>query len=254
MPPENIYQERQQGSLGALAGLALPIGVFAGHQYSTKHLASEAALRAPGRSILGGMFRGTEASKSANLASKQALAAFFDGKGWDFKGRLGSLNKSLSRGSHEMSTVKSMIDVAGPMTKKKFTYTAQHAKHGKVFMLGETTVAGKVTQKAAWSTVAKIPLGRTIAALARPALGLGFAWFSWASLIPPAIEGTIAGLGEMIRFGEKMRSTTPETSTHMRDMGTKEHAFTMRQAAAMAIHTSQTSTRAALGQEASFIH
>ena len=227
MPSDNIYQEQRQGGLGTLVGFALPIGVFTGHHFSTNALATEASKRAPGRSILGGMLRGTEAGKSANDAAMSAWGAFFEGKGWDFSGRASAFNRALSTQSTE-------------------TYTKVMQTAGKYPGVFET--------KATRAVFSKVPLGRTISAIARPALGLGVAWYSWASLIPPAIEGTLAGLGEMIRFGEKLRNTAPETSTHVRDMGTKEHAFTMRQAAAMAIHTSQTSTRAALGQEASFLH
>ena len=100
----------------------------------------------------------------------------------------------------------------------------------------------------------RLSAGRTMAALARPVVGIGAAYYTWGWLLPLAAEGAVSGFNALAREGEQWRRGTPETSVGFRDMATRERAFTMRQASSMAIHTSQMGVRAALGNEANFLH
>lgn len=95
---------------------------------------------------------------------------------------------------------------------------------------------------------------RMVAGLLRAPLGVANAYFMLGSALPAIAEGIMGGLSEMQRFGAKLRQTTPETSVGWQDTATRERAFTMRQASLMAMHMSQSGTRAALGEEASFLH
>jgi hypothetical protein len=94
----------------------------------------------------------------------------------------------------------------------------------------------------------------TFGALAKPFMGAYVAYEAVGSLLPAAAEGLVAGFNELARFGRKLRSGAPETSSTLRSMATRERAFTMRQASLMAIHTSQLGVRAALGSEAEYLH
>jgi hypothetical protein len=80
------------------------------------------------------------------------------------------------------------------------------------------------------------------------------AYYGVGFLLPMAAEGLVGGFNELARLGMNLRRAEPETSVGYRDMATRERAFTMRQASLMAIHTSQLGVRAALGDEASYLH
>jgi hypothetical protein len=97
-------------------------------------------------------------------------------------------------------------------------------------------------------------MGRTAAGLINPIARFGSAYFMWGSLIPLAAEGLVGGFNEIARLGMQLDRGTPETAVGYRDMATRERAFTMRQSSMMAIHMSQTGIRAALGDEANFLH
>lgn len=97
-------------------------------------------------------------------------------------------------------------------------------------------------------------IGRTVGALARPLTGTAAAYYTWGWLLPLAAEGFVGGFNELARMGRQLRMSKPETSVGFRDMASRERAFTMRQASMMAIHTSQSGARAALGSEASYLH
>jgi hypothetical protein len=110
------------------------------------------------------------------------------------------------------------------------------------------------TKQTYLKALTKGSLGRTTAGLLNPIARFGSAYYMWGAMIPMAAEGLIGGFNELARLGMQLDRGMPETAVGYRDMATKERAFTMRQSSLMAIHMSQTGIRAALGDEASFLH
>lgn len=156
--------------------------------------------------------------RQARQMSRSAWTAFFDAeKGWDVLGRFDAARTAA--GLRQMKATKAV---------------------------GMRSVLKGALGKAG--------IGRTMAALAQPAIGVGAAYYTWAWLLPAAADFGVNKFKEFQREGEKWRRGTPETSVGFRDMATKERAFTMRQASAMAIHTSQMGVRSSLGSEATFLH
>jgi len=160
-------------------------------------------------------------NRRATQMSRGAWGSFFQkGKGWDVMGRFDSAR--------------------GAVAQKQ--------------MMGGKAIGARSAIRAAGATAGKAGIGRTLAALARPVVGVGAAYFTWGMLIPMAAEGAISGFNALAREGEKWRRGTPETSVGRREMATRDRAMTMRQASTTAIHSSQMGVRAALGNEASFLH
>lgn len=116
-------------------------------------------------------------------------------------------------------------------------------------------VAGPLAQRQlSGMALKRVATTRLVAGLARAPLGVANAYFWLGSLLPAAAEAAVAGMGALQKFGASLRKGTPETSVGYRDFATQERAFTMRQSSLMAIHMSRMGSRAALGNEAQFLH
>ncbi len=271
--PNNLYypQEQQAGLLGTIGSLALPIGVFVGHGMTTKHLVPGGRrgqrLLGHKRSILGNMFRTSPADRYADIQARKAVDAFFEGRGWNLSGRFERVRRALSIATDPSIDVETTIHLKrGRVTKHTYlrqfgrrghfnTYIHKESPfYGKGIGVHKNIVPAKGLVGKVTTAVSRAPVGRTVAALARPILGIGVAWYTVGTTMTMIADGLVAGFNSIARLGEQINRERPETATGLREMATRERAFTMRQAAAMAIHMSQTGTRAALGQEASFLH
>jgi len=137
----------------------------------------------------------------------------------------------------------------GPWAKWKGAKAAARKQIGDV-----TTKYGTKTGTAILGRMTAGSGMRAAAGLLRAPLGVANAYMWLGSMVPMIAEGAIAGMSAAMREGARIRNSTPETSVGWQDMATRERAFTMRQASSMAIHMSQSGARAALGNEADFLH
>ena len=91
-------------------------------------------------------------------------------------------------------------------------------------------------------------------ALGAGPLGFLSAYMVWGAMIPAAVDLGLGIFNEMAAEGRRLRGGTPETISNKHNMAYQYQAATMRQASAAAMHMSQLSVRAAIGNEASFLH
>jgi len=220
---DNLYQNPGPSALGMLGEFALFAGVEYGHARTTRSLAGA---RAEG---IGhgprGWWKDRFRRREAAAASKDIWQSFTaSGKGRGFGQRWKSARAAAGFGKYQSY-----------MGAGTFPRTAR----------GGAIAARMAGQRAT---------GMAIAGLARPVLGAASAYFMWGTLAQAGIGAAAAGVGSLRRFGERLRSKVPESSIGWRDMAVREQAFTMRQASLMAVHMSQSGVRAALGNEASYLH
>jgi hypothetical protein len=225
--------EQQAGGMSELGMLGLYIGVDVSQRWTTSRLlGSRMGEITKNRSRIGGFF---QARREAYAQSRGVSQAFWRTSGglrtrWAAArtaSRAGMLETSPRLGSALAQSTKTTAARGGAATKT-----------GKALL-------GRVASGARW---------RTVAGLMRAPLGVANAYLWLGSLVPLAAEGVMAGLSAAASEGRRIRNATPETSVGWQDMATRERAFTMRQASQMAIHMSQSGTRAALGNEADFLH
>lgn len=241
--PENVYTDQGPGLGSTLFWHAgVPLGTLYAHGQMSRWMLGDAAGRYKRR------FGGKSAiTRRAGRMSANAWGAFFKpGMGWDLSGRFRAASiagAARQVGGRAVGVTQSMHE--GPFTgplrpgEPGFFRTKNKTQFRTANLLGKAS---------------RLSTGRTIAALARPVVGVGAAYYTWGWLLPLAAEGAVSGFNELAREGEQWRRGTPETSVGFRDMATRERAFTMRQASQMAIHTSQMGVRASLGTEANFLH
>jgi len=219
---DNLYQNPGPSIGGMLGEFALFAGIEYGHARTTRSLAgarAEGIGRGP-RGWWKDRFRRREATE----ASQSIWKSFTAGKDLTFKERWGAAKRTAWKQQSQIY-------------KKAGTFPT--STRGNVL---RGNMAG-----------VRAP-GRAIAGLARPVLGAANAYLMWGTLARAGIETAAAGVGELRRFGQRLRSKVPESSVGWRDMAVREQAFTMRQASLMAIHMSQSGARQALGNEASYLH
>jgi hypothetical protein len=238
---ENMYYGDGGGmGLGSMAfHIGMPIGMIMANNRMGRWMMG----------VKGPMSRA--AKRRAGQMSRSAWGAFFEkGHGWDLSSRFQSARGAVGEawGVKKFSHLEPIMDL-----QMSTTWRAPgpqfHAKTVPVRNLGLKQTGSRVVTKTVTGGI-----GRTAAALARPVVGVGAAYFTWGWLLPIAAEGLVGGFNELARLGEKWRRGTPETSVGFREMALRERAFTMRQASQMAIHTSQMGVRASLGSEANFLH
>lgn len=211
---DNLYQNPGPSPLGALAELGLMVGIEYGHARTTRALAGA---RTASHTPLG-WWRDRARQRMARRASREIWQSFTSDKGWRFGDRWGAAKAAATRSQ-----------ITGAPT----------SHYGKL-------IAQRLASQGS--------TGRAIAGLARPVLGVANAYLMWGALAQGGLEAAAAGVGELRRFGQRLRSKVPESSIGWRDMAVREQAFTMRQASLMSIHMSQSGARAALGNEANFLH
>ena len=241
--PDNLYTDQGPGLGSTLFWhAAVPLGMIGASLKMNRWMLGDAAGRYKRQ------FGGQRAvNRRASRMSANAWSAFFSpGQGWDISGRFRSA--SIAGASRQVGG--RAVGVTAAMHEGPFTGPLRPGEPGffrtkKGTQFRTTNMMGRASRLSA---------GRTMAALARPVVGIGAAYYMWGWLLPLAAEAGISGFNALAREGEQWRRGTPETSVGFRDMATRERAFTMRQASSMAIHTSQMGVRAALGNEANFLH
>ncbi|NIN64292.1 MAG: hypothetical protein GTO63_06250 [Anaerolineae bacterium] len=278
---ENLYYQDGGGG-GMLTSLLLPFAAWQGNRWALRSMLGRNAMALRWGS---GASRGIKGRlrAQAGAASKAAWSNLLGGgkSTWDFAGgfararedvgealglgRAGTLTggvgderfigqpKATIAGRRApVRTVKG-VDVghAGSATRINATFKTPGGPAKTVAVRAPSAL---VQGTAAGRAAVKAGAMRTVGALAAPVTGVASAYFTWGWLMPLAAEAAIGGFSELARVGRELRMGRPETSVGFRDMATRERAFTMRQASAMAIHTSQSGVRAALGSEASFLH
>lgn len=265
---ENLYTDPGGGSFGLFTNLIMPIGMWEANKRmgrwmlphgGTGNLSSAERYN----NIYGKKFGGGAASRRMSQMSSNAWKSFFQpGMGWDLGARFDASRATVGTNARTFGAGKTV----GARTRIKMGFARDWTPTGQSLddildmPMGQATqqlrlnAAGDVFEKGIKRTAARASIGRTAAALARPVVGVGAAYFAWGWLLPLAAEGLVGGFNELARQGERFRRGTPETSVGFREMGMRDTAKTMRQASQMAIHTSQMGIRAALGSEASFMH
>jgi hypothetical protein len=222
---DNLYQNPGPSMAGMLGELALFAGIEYGHARTTRALAGvrgEGIGHGPS-----GWFKDRFRRREASAASREIWKSFTAGKGRGFGKRWHSARQAATMGKYR--SYRTLDKYSGLFRSPR----------------GEA-LAMRMAKKGA--------TGRAIAGLARPVLGVASAYMMWGTMAQMGLEGAAAGVGALRRFGERLRSKVPESSVGWRDMAVREQAFTMRQASLMAVHMSQSGARAALGNEASYLH
>ena len=235
---DNLYRPAEEPRMSGLGGMLLPIGTELGHRWTTKTLNSgmRATRRTRDSTKLGAWWtRSRHANKEAGAIWKSFLtpdSAFEPGMGGRF---------NAARHAAAGQTYDKMA------TRRSFYRRTQRLRPLEKITKGfdRSNVGGLVKR-----AITK----RTIAGLARVPLGVANTYFWVGQYLPAMAEAGMAGLSAMAKFGAKLRSGAPETSTRMVDMAVRTNAFTMRQASDAALHMSQMGVRSALGNEASHLH
>lgn len=236
--PDNLYQQEEVPNSSLLQDLILPVAAFEGHRWTTGALIGRKArlskeMGGLGIGKTGWVFEQREARRLANRASRQVWrGATSKGLGWDVGARW--------RAARLVSDLPASVELTG----RGLAFRAATAGHR-----GGAAVAEKIS-----GITSRMVTKRTVAGLLRVPLGAANAYFAVSSFAVPIAEGLVGGLSELQKFGARLRTSTPETSVGWQDVATRERAFTMRQASLMALHMSGSGARAALGEEASFLH
>jgi hypothetical protein len=243
---EQQMQEQYGGSLWGEAALAGGfLGTEIAQNWTTKTLLGSKRLEQlkgkHGR--LGAML---QARKEAYAQSGQISKAFWGTKGgpWSkWKAAHGTARSQIAHqvlsGKGKAAVEQSLLTTARRANRAGAKVVGSQATKTGAAMLGKLTAGSKM---------------RAAAGLLRAPLGVANAYMWLGSMVPMIAEGAIAGVSAAMREGARIRNSTPETSVGWQDMATRERAFTMRQASSMAIHMSQSGARAALGNEADYLH
>lgn len=233
--PDNLYlNEAEHVPTAGLGDLLLPIATEFAHSRTTRAILGGRRVKRyrSNYSRLGAWWRG---NRRANREASMIWRGFMrGGEGIDLAGRYASAERAAGR------QIVSRIS-ARPSFFRRPKFSAFGKGRGITRGLANPVVKRAITT-------------RTIAGLARVPLGVANAYFWVGSMLPDIASMGMAGLSEMAKFGASLRAGTPETSSQLMDMATRQRAFTMRHASEMALHMSATGTRAALGNEANFLH
>lgn len=237
---DNIYQNPEQGSaFGALLGMGAWLGTGLAYNYASNLVPEGIAATTLGHRQYFQLGR-TREDFMAGKAQKKTMAQLAANKAkYEQKGFFGWNRRRMARER-----------VAGHYSRAAWRGFLQPGLGWDVSARYKAAGAAMEGLPGVKAGAAKV--GR---ALFKAPLGFASAYFMWGSLIPAAIDMGLGMFQSLAAEGAQLRRRSPELVSNTYDAATRQQAFTMRQASAIAMHQSGLATAAVgLGHEASYLH